>query len=136
MSSYSWTAQNVNGRIVQSNSANVTTIPSFVFTPPQGGLFLVSLSVLLSDGRVANAASLPFNVVGISPVIDAIVIVSPPTTVTIAEGMEVTVRAAASDMGEPIGLSYRWQLKRGIGAFVDVDGVPSKPTEMKFTMFL
>ncbi len=133
VSSYKWTAESVNGRIVQSDSASVSTIPNFVFTPPQGGFYRVSLSLVLSNGQVAHAGSAPFNVIGLAPVIDSIVIVSPPTTVTIAEGMEVTVRAAATDLGEPIGLSYRWQIKRGTGAFVDVEGVSSRPTDMKFT---
>ena len=133
VTSYTWSAQNINGRVVQSDSATAATIPSFVFRPPQGGLFLVSLSVVLSNGQIANAASAPFSVVGLAPIIDSISVVSPLSTVTITEGMEVTVRASATDAGEPIGLSYQWQLKRGTAAFFDVEGVSTKPTDMKFT---
>jgi hypothetical protein len=132
VNSYVWTAVSRNGRTVASLSATSNTVPNFAFVPPQGGAYIVKLSVVFSDGRVANAFTSPFQVSGQAPVVSPLSIVSPNVN-AIAEGTEVTVSATALDTGEPIGLNYAWELQVPGGAYVPVAGLATKPSVLRFT---
>ena len=131
VTSYVWSALSLNGRTVGSLSGSGSSVPNFIFTPPQGGSHLVKLSVVFSDGRVANATTTPFTVTGLAPTISQLGVVS-PNLAAIGEGTEVTVQVAAADGGEPIGLNYAWELQSPGGSFVAIDGVASSPSLLKF----
>ncbi len=133
-SSYQWSVQDAQGRNLTAvgQSGNGTTVPNFVFTPPQGGKYLITLSVVFADSRTASGTFTVSNVIGRAPTIDLLSVISPPSNVVITEGMKVTVRASASDAGEPRGLLYRWQLQRPGQGFIDVDGDRRRPTDLVF----
>ncbi len=128
--SYVWVAFDINGRTVQESSevAVDSIVGEFNFVPPQGGEFVVLLSVSLSDGSTAQATSELF-AYGLAPLIDEVTI-TPPIAF---EGSVVSVFASASDLSERIGLSYKWELQRvGETGFTELPGAALNPNQFHF----
>jgi Ca2+-binding RTX toxin-like protein len=124
---YAWRARTAN-TVIESTG----TSSNFVFTPQQGGVYLVELSVTLADGRSIATSVGPISVVATAPTIHSMTIVS-PTSTPIYEGTSVTVRAVASDPREPIGLSYLWALRRpGEAEFTSMRAVVGQPRDFQF----
>jgi Ca2+-binding RTX toxin-like protein len=133
VSSYQWSALDSRGRTLQPVSGTGPNVVPFSFAPPSGGEFIAVLEVLFSNGRSERAVSLPITVQGLAPLISAIDITSHATNQRVNEGDLVVVRATALDLGERLGLKYRWELQRPDGGWIEVAGLAARPSEMQFS---
>jgi Ca2+-binding RTX toxin-like protein/predicted nuclease of predicted toxin-antitoxin system len=132
LSSYQWSAVDIRGQTVSQQAGVGPDVENFDFIPPRGGEFLVVLEAIFSDGTIAKAISEELSATGLAPTIVNLAIVNPPGNVVVTEGMEVTVRASATDPGERVGLTYRWELMRPGGGWTEVEGLARRPSDMRF----
>jgi Ca2+-binding RTX toxin-like protein len=124
---YAWRALTANAREESTSSAS-----TFGFVPQQGGNYLIELTVTLSDGRSISSSVGPLAVAATGPTINSLEVVS-PTTTPLYEGAAVTVRAAAVDPREPIGLSYLWELRKpSEPEFTSLRAVVGQPRDFQF----
>jgi Ca2+-binding RTX toxin-like protein/Tol biopolymer transport system component len=132
--SYEWLARDSRGYQVAAQSGTLQSgeeVPEFDFAPRQGGRYMITLNVILSDSRSSTVYSDILEVAGTAPVIDTLSVISPLGIVR--EGAEVIVRASASDDREPVGLSYAWEiLKPGAAEWISMDSRTGRPSDLLF----